>query len=173
MGLVLASSLGMPCKAWADETEKLLRRIHALNQAVIKAASLAKQHAGRNDVRSYGRLLEMDHRYADYQVLKLAKDEQLALTPPASDDSEETKRQQQLNDGIAELEALRGAEFDLAFLRTMRSAHTTSIDMLSSAQRYADPHLLKLLDRMIPILEQHVELAVHLAGSTEQAEAER
>ena len=164
--------MNLPGVAYADDTEKALHDLHELNQVVIKAASLAQRRAARDDIEAYARRLVMDHRFADYQVLDLASDLGLDISKPAAPRPDEAKGQDQLLQRSAELESLTGPEFELAFIRTMRAVHTHAIDVLSRAQRRSAPSLVRMLDRLIPIFEQHVELAIHLSGSSE-ARAEK
>jgi predicted outer membrane protein len=164
IGVVLAGNV--------DPTEKVLRDMQRIDQVVIKAASLAQRRAGRDDVRTFAQRLEMDHRFAHHQGLSLARELELQLPAP-DPGSEEAKRLEELSERVSELEALRGPEFDLAFLRLMRVANMHAIDTLTSAERHVSPALVRAFDRLIPIFEQHVELAVRLTGSTEaRAEAE-
>jgi predicted outer membrane protein len=170
VGLVLAGSLATPKEAQAEDAQRVLRNMQHLNQVVIKAASLAQRRAGREDVRSFARRTEMDHRFVLHRVLELADELQLELAKP--DATEQAKRLDQFAERLGELEALRGPDFDLLFLRLMRAANLHAIDLLSSAETHVDPGLARALDRLIPIYEQHVELALHLTGTSEaQAKA--
>jgi predicted outer membrane protein len=167
--------ISLPQNVLADDTDRVLRDVHELNWIVIKAASLAQRKATREEVRAYGRRLEMDHRFADYRVLELASDLGIEISKPVTtrERTDEEKEQSHFVDRLAELESISsGPEFERAFVRMMRAVHSHAIDGLSSALRRSAPSLVRMLDRMIPIFEQHVELAVNLSGSSE-AHAER
>ena len=168
LALALLAFTGAPEIAWADEAEDVLRRMHQLNQVVVKAASLAQSRAVRGDVRSFAHRLEMDHRFVAHEMLDMAEELDVKLsTADVAEPDPELERYQQVTERLGELETLRGPEFELAFVRLMRIAHLFAIDLLSSAQGDLSPGLVRALDRLIPIYEQHVELAAHLAGGSE------
>jgi putative membrane protein len=154
--------LSVPNQAQADETATTLRDLHRLNQLAAKAGSLAQKKASREDVRSYGYRLMLDHRYSDRQVLRIAAELGVDVGTTKTDHDDP------LVQDLAQLETLTGPAFDLAFIRTMRAMHTRAIEALTGSQRLLVRPLVRFLDRTVPILEQHVELAVHLAGGAEE-----
>lgn len=168
ISLALAAGAGS-----AGRAQDVLRDLHHKSEVVLKAASLAQRRAGRNDVLSYARRLEMDHRYAAHRMLELAEDLDVRLLPPAPNTAE-ARREQELSKSLGELESLRRSEFDRSFLRLMRTVHLEAIDELSTSERGLPAGLVRALERLIPIYEQHVELAIHLSGTAEaRAEAKR
>jgi putative membrane protein len=61
------------------------------------------------------------------------------------------------------LKQLQGAAFDEAFTGAMIADHDKAIAMLrGAAQAASDADVRKLLERMVPILEQHREIAQQL-----------
>jgi predicted outer membrane protein len=169
--LALAGTLAAPREALADRTQEVLRNMQHLNQVVIKAASLAQRRAGRDELRAYARRVEMDHRFSLHRVQELAGELDLSLSGGPKTETEQEKRLQQFTERLAELEALRGPEFESIFLRLMRASNLQAVDVLTGAEPHVSPGLARALDRLVPIFEQHVELAAHLTG-TSQARAE-
>ncbi len=165
IGLVMISGVA------GDQSEVVLRHMHRLNGLVMEAAALARTHAERDDVRAYARRLEMDHGYADDQVLELAAELHVEGVGPAPGEASQDRR---LRERLAELEGEHGQAFDDDFLRLMTHAHVQVIDTVTGARRSLPQPLARMVDRVLPILEQHVQLAAHLTGRVEgTAEARR
>lgn len=138
--------------------DQLASKIRAVDAMEIEAGRLAQARGSTDGVRRYGLVLERDHRLADRRVTALANAQGLTLTevPPSAEEAAE----------MARLGSLRGAAFDDAFLKAMKAGHGRTLELLAKArQSTPDLRLADLISRLIPILEQHDQLAGGLAAS--------
>jgi putative membrane protein len=141
----------------ADDTAKVLGRLHHSNHMEIEMGKLAQDKGQSKDVKSFGKTLVTDHTAADKKVMALAKQEKIDLTttmPPMKDDK------------MALLKTAVGAEFDKAFARAMVEDHTKDVNEAKAARdTTTDAKLKALLTSTIPVLEKHREMAQKLADS--------
>jgi putative membrane protein len=138
------------------EEGEVVSKIHATNQFEIKAGALARKKGSTPEVRRYGDRLMRDHEMADRLVLKLAKKNSLIVSTIAPS--------AKASDALQTLTNASGPEFDKAFLAIMDEGHHDAIQALRSARMNLSEsaELRGFLDRLIPILGQHHQLALNL-----------
>ena len=71
-----------------------------------------------------------------------------------------------------EMQKMSGKDFDQAFLTMMVNGHDHVIDMVKNAQSNAKGDMKDMLDRMLPTLERHKDMAQDLikkSGNTASA----
>jgi putative membrane protein len=138
----------------------LLSNIHAINQLEISVGELAVLKGSTGRVRAYGDLLARDHRRADAMVLQYARNHGVTVQPLA----QTNPAAQQENDAFVEqLTSLQGRQFDLQFLAAMEKGHKGAVGMLGNARdELPSGELRSLVGRLVPILEQHFEIASNL-----------
>lgn len=145
---------------------EILAKVHQANQMEIQVGALAASRAQADRVKRYGDLLARDHRMGDGQVTQLASRKGVSQLPapvPATP-AEQADMQAQMA-ATDRLKTLSGAEFDRVFTSGMIADHEKAIGMLrSAAQQANDPDVRKLLEGMVPILEQHRDIAQQLHG---------
>jgi uncharacterized protein (DUF305 family) len=87
------------------------------------------------------------------------------LVPANPHTSEEKPQHEKQVKTLDKLRKLNGSEFDAAFLQFMAEGHAKSIEKLKvSREKLRDKDVRDLVDKLIPILEQHRELAAHHEG---------
>jgi putative membrane protein len=140
-------------------TSTILGQIHQANLKEISIARIAERKASTGEVRAYADQLVQDHTNADQTVLAMSQKMGTRLhaaTVP------QNGRHASSHGDVAEqkLNSASGAGFDRLFLQQTSSDHERLIRALQQEREDAiDDDLEALIDKMIPILEQHRELA--------------
>ncbi|MET0387265.1 MAG: DUF4142 domain-containing protein [Polyangiales bacterium] len=132
------------------QDSEVIDRLHAANVIEVEAGKLAADRALSPEVKRYGDLSARDHARADQELEAFAKRYGIKLS----------------NVDARKLETLRsleGADFDRAFLTMMVRDHQNAIHMVKTAQgRAENSEVRTLLDRALPMLQQHEEHAQQL-----------
>ncbi|HEY2027080.1 MAG TPA: DUF4142 domain-containing protein [Gemmatimonadaceae bacterium] len=128
------------------------------DSAEVAIGEFARTHASDPQVKAYAALLVHDHSNGEKQVVALAK--KLTITPqaPASDTaSQETAHT------IARLTALKGYDFDTAFVRHEIADHQSDIDDAHKAAAAAQSADVKaMIEKSLPELQKHLDRAQEL-----------
>jgi putative membrane protein len=153
---------------------QVLAKLHAANQMEMEAGGLAASRAQSGKVKRYGEQLIKDHRQADNSVMALAKRkgvdlQSVASTPARPTDASDTEGLEHAQRSSMErLRALKGSDFDRAFLATMVADHDDALRLVRNARSQTqDPELRALLVKLSPVLQQHYDLAQRLLRSGE------
>jgi putative membrane protein len=141
----------------------VLSRIHEVNDAEIYAGKLAMKKGSAAEVRSYGRELVRDHSKVDRKIEAMARAEGIELSPPGPM-SAEMGRLRNHDGAVKEMLAnVNGNTFDRDFLHAMVEDHQKNIDALKAvAAKSDDPKLKNLIQRLLPQLTDHQEMAEKL-----------
>jgi putative membrane protein len=135
-----------------QSTAKVLEQIHQTNLAEIELAKMAREKSASDRVRAFADQLVQDHSNLDQTVVAMAQkngDGAVAVRSARGTAREEQK-----------LKRAGGANFDKLFLQRASSDHSRLISKLQQYREDAsDDELEALIDKTIPILEQHRELA--------------
>jgi len=156
--------------ALSDADLQVLGKLHHANQMEIEAGMAAKSNAESASVKSYGDQLVKDHQEADKMVLDLAKQYSAKIpAPKAKDEAEQTLMKKDM-DKMTRLKGLRGAEFDREFLTSMANDHEANILLVKGARMTTQNEALKAsLDKILPTLEKHRDMAQDLARKIKSA----
>jgi putative membrane protein len=130
------------------------------NTADIETGKLAAQRGQSADVRQFGAMLARDHEMVRQQGRDLAKKLGVTPTPPAGDQS--AKDQAAL---FRRLGALRGPEFDRAFLKHEADFHRDVIAAVETTLLPAikNQELKALVLKVAPAFQAHMEMAQNLS----------
>jgi len=138
-----------PASSGKKNTATILVRIHQANLKEIALGKLAQGRATTSELRSYADQLVQDHTNADQMVLATAQ-----KTGTRLHESKHGKLVSQ------KLSSAGGAGFDRLFLQQISSDHERLIRSLQQEREDAnDDDIEALIDKIVPILEQHRELA--------------
>ncbi len=123
----------------------------------IATGSLAASRATRQDVRDFGAMLARDHRVVQGQGRDLAGKLKVTPTPVAADFPLKVAHEA----AIKRLEALRGAEFDKAFLEHEVAYHRAVIDAVTGTLLPAirNAELRALVEKVAPAFVAHMQAA--------------
>jgi putative membrane protein len=136
-------------------TTMVLSQIHKSNLMQIELAKMAQEKGSINGVRAYANQLVEDHTSLDQMVISMSQKSGNRAAVRRS--AHETAQEKTLE---KKLKSANGAKFDKLFLQQASSDHERLIRKLQQDREDAsDDDLEALIDKTIPILEQHKELA--------------
>ncbi len=154
----LASS--SPVASTKQNTAMVLSQMHQTNLMEIALGKIAQDKASMSEVRAYAGQLVQDHTNFDQAVVAMAQKSGIQLQNGlvAHQKSRHgTAQEEQLEQ---RLKSASGPDFDRLFLQQTSADHESLIRKLQKDREDAsDDELEALIDKMIPILEQHRELA--------------
>ena len=137
-----------------SSSAKILLQIHQGNLNEIAIGQMAERKALVSEVQAYAKQLVDDHTSADQQVVATAKKINVHLPDTATKDGH--------HGSIAEhkLNSASGPDFDRFFLQQTSADHDRLIKALKQEREDAsDDDIESLIDKILPIFEQHKELA--------------
>ncbi len=138
-------------------TAMVLAQIHQNNLMEVEMAKIAREKGSTSGVRSYADQLVQDHTSLDQMVIAMAQKSgsgSLKAVRRAAHESADEKAVEQ------KMKSANGAKFDKIFLQQASADHDRLIRKLQQAREDAsNDELEALIDKMVPILEQHKELA--------------
>jgi putative membrane protein len=161
--LIAAAALALasgPAFAAGDNPDnKVLSMLHMDNQMEMQAGLLAEQKATSPQVKEFAQHIVRDHRETDQQIQSIARKAGLSVVDP---DIAKKKRaeQQKILEKLAKAE---GQDFDKTYTALMADAHGKAISALKKErEKVQNPELQALLDKTLPVLEQHKSRAEEL-----------
>jgi putative membrane protein len=134
----------------------ILEQIHQANLKEIAIGKIAEEKASTDEVRAYADQLVKDHTSADQMVVATAqkKGARLRGSAAARRESARGKSSEQ------KLSSASGAQFDRLFLEQTSAEHKKLISELQKEREDAsDDDIEALIDKIVPILQQHNDLA--------------
>ena len=141
-------------------TGLILSQMHQTNLMEIALGKMAEQKASSSEVRAYADQLVQDHTNVDRLVVAMAQDSGTNLKNGAEAHQAArhvTAREKELE---RKLKSVQGADFDRLFLKETSADHDKLIAKLQQdKQNTSDEELETLIEKVIPVLEQHRELA--------------
>jgi len=133
---------------------KILLQIHQADLKEIAIGQVAERKASVSEVQAYAKQLVDDHTSADQQVVTVAKKMNVHLHDTAAKDGRHRSMAEQ------KLNSARGPDFDRLFLQQASADHDRLIKALKQEREDAsDDDIEALIDKILPIFEQHKELA--------------
>ena len=122
-----------------------------VNQSEIEGGLAAEKKADAPAVRAFARLMVLDHMELESQLAGIATENGVELP---SGPSEEAKQ------GMANLQTMRGAKFDAAFMQDMVEGHQQAVEKFKAEKGKAQAQPVDaVVTATLPILEQHLALA--------------
>jgi putative membrane protein len=139
---------------------QVLADLHRTNAMEVEMGKLAQSKSTTPEIRQYAQVLITDHEEAQKKVTNLASDRNLSIGESNETSSGETATTYK-NDSLAQLNSLKGREFDRAFLKQMVADHDKSAKMLRSVLSTLDdaPDVKSLVTQLIPVIEKHLSKA--------------
>ena len=141
-------------------TAAVLSQIHQADLTEIALGKLAKDKASAPDVRAYADQLVYDHTSVDGTVVAMAQKKGTHLRDQTASSRQGRKGVRSAAQFEQKLTSASGSKFDQLFLEQAGSDHQRLIQRLQHDREDADDDELEvLIDKIVPILEQHRELA--------------
>lgn len=159
-GLLVASA-GISAKAINDA--QIASVVVTANQVDIDAGKLAESQAANAEVKKFAQTMVTDHTAVNKSAVDLAT--KLKVTPEDNPTSQSLKSGGEAN--IAKLKALKGAEFDRAYIDHEVDYHQSVIDALDKTliPGATNPELKALLVKSRPAFVAHLEHAKHIQAT--------
>jgi putative membrane protein len=138
-----------------QNTRLVLSQIHQAEIKEIAMGQIAEEKASTDQVRAFATQLVQDDTNADQMVVAMAQKVGARMHSLAASHSKSRAGADE-----QKLKSAKGAEFDRLFLKMTSADHERLITMLQKAREDAsDDELEALIDKIVPILQQHKELA--------------
>jgi putative membrane protein len=132
----------------------ILEQIHQADLKEIAIGKIAEGKASSDEVRAYADQLVKDHTSADQMVIETAQKKGAHLHEPSRRAGNREKLAEQ------KLSSANGAQFDRLFLEQTSADHKRLIRELKQEREDAsDDDVEALIDKIMPILQQHQDLA--------------
>lgn len=150
--VALALTLGVPALAAAKGSPDQDFVIKAAQGGIgeVELGGVAARVGGA-DSKKFGQRMVKDHNDANKQLMALAK--KLGITLPKTPDAK-------MQAEIKKLEKLKGANFDQAYLPTMKKDHEQDVkDFRNEAKNGKDPQVRAFAAKVLPTLESHLQMA--------------
>lgn len=149
------SAPGMPAPNQPNQNDRLfVYELTIGGNAEVAFGQLAEQKGGFPAIRDFGHQMAADHSKANQQLMQLAK---AANLPQPGEPDEEHKAMRNQLDG------LRGADFDLAYIRGQVADHQKTAQLLEweigSGQ---DPQLKAFASEILPVVLRHLQMAENI-----------
>lgn len=145
--------------------QRILPKLHLINQSEIKAGDMGKAKACRSDVARYGDQLSVDHAKNDAQVTVLAQKKTVVMTRVLLSTWEKQNIAKQKMT-MAQLEKIADCSFDSNFLGAMKEGHEFAIQVLEMAIAAAtDEELKTFLSETLVAVKAHLQMAIDLMAA--------
>jgi putative membrane protein len=139
-----------------NSNASILEQIHQANLKEIEIGRIAEQKASTDEVRAYADQLVKDHTSADQMVVATAQKKGARLRDSAAGRREGARGKS----AEQKLSSASGAQFDRLFLEQTSADHKKLIAELQREREDAsDDDIEALIDKIVPILQQHDDLA--------------
>jgi putative membrane protein len=153
-----AALLCMPALAedkMSNDEQSAMKQVAQSNINEVAAGKIAQDKAQSPDVKKFGEKMVQDHGKMLEDLKALAKKKDVALpTNVAAKDFAQTKL----------MERKSGAEFDKEFMEHMVKDHENALkDVQSIADKAKDPDFKAAMQKAIPVIKQHLQMAQRLA----------
>ena len=138
-----------------NTSASILEQMHQANLKEIAVGKLAEEKASSDEVRAYAVQLVNDHTNADQMVIATAQKKGARLR-----DSAAGRENAHGKSAERKLSSASGAQFDRLFLEQTSADHKKLISELQQEREDAtDDDIEALIDKIVPILQQHNDLA--------------
>jgi putative membrane protein len=155
--IAVALLFGSPTFAQDKASQTFIKEAIEGNLAEVQMGQLAQKNGNTDGVRSFGQMLERDHKDALQKATAAANS--LGVTPPTAPSSKQKSMYDQMS-------KLTGARFDAAFIRDMVADHKKDITAYEKEAKKNDVAGNYAKDSL-PVLQKHLQTAESLsAGQT-------
>lgn len=153
--LAIALLLSSAALAQDKASQKFLTDAIEGNLAEVQMGQLAQKSATREDVRSFGKMLETDHSQANTKAKSAAS--QLGVTPPTSPNAKQKTDYDRMS-------KLSGARFDEEFIKHMVADHKKDVSEYEQEAKKKDA-AGAYASEALPTLRKHLETVQSLSAS--------
>ena len=160
--IALAAGAGHAAQG-APSDPQIAAIVVTANQVDIDAGKLAESRAASAEVREFAKRMVTDHTGVNKQASELVT--KLKVKPEESDTSRSLKASGDA--ALKKLQALKGAEFDRAYVDNEVTYHQSVLDAVDKTliPAASNAELKALLVKVRPAFVAHLEHAKHLRSS--------
>jgi putative membrane protein len=147
-----AAALLLGTVAWAKDApgQAFITQAIQGNLAEVSLGKLAQEKASRDDVKSFGQMLEQDHTTANQQAEAAAS--AMNVPPPTGPNA----RQKAAYDRLSKLS---GAAFDRRFVQLMVADHRRDVAEYQKEAKRSDGQVSDYAKATLPTLQKHLQTA--------------
>ncbi|MEP7164333.1 MAG: DUF4142 domain-containing protein [Ferruginibacter sp.] len=117
----------------------------------VELGRYAQANAGSQGVKDYGKMLETDHSEANQQLKSIAASKNISVP---------TDMGEEHNMHVKQMESMKGADFDKAYITMMVEDHVKDIEEFKkAAAENSDPDVRKFAADKLPTLQGHLAKA--------------
>jgi len=140
----------------SEKDRDLLRDLHKGNLEEIALGNMAKSKTSNAAVKDFANRMITDHIKVDHQVEQLAAKEGLTLSSSPETMDQTTEK---------ELARHSGSDFDRRYVDAMLEDHQKDIAKVQDTLcGITNVEVRTLLTKALPIFENHIRIAEHVAG---------
>lgn len=147
--------------------EEFLAHVQHVNEMEIQAGQLAQKNATNPKVKQFGMTLVTDHKKAQAKIKSMMP----AATASAPNDPKmmNDPKMKEHHEKMEAMKAMKGLEFERAFLTAMVAGHKDTLDMLEAYQSKADDQKVKsLITELMPTIKLHHTTAENLLANVDR-----
>lgn len=149
-------------KFHGDKAAKFIHEASEGGQMEVKMGQLGEQNGQSQEVKDLAQRLVQDHQQANQELQSLAQKKNIQVSAEAG------KHQHMLD----KLQSKSGAEFDKAFVTMAVKDHKKDIAKFEKCSKdMNDPDLKAFIDKTLPTLRQHLQMAQDAARKLGVSEA--
>jgi putative membrane protein len=161
VALAACLTIGAPRGAFCAQADQgFVQEAASAGKMEVELGKYASQHAASPDVKKFGQRMVTDHSKANAELAQVAKRESIQLPGETNSKHAET---------VQRLTALKGAEFDRAYMQAMVEDHEEDVakfrDVASSAE---SKQVQSFAKKTLPTLEQHLKMAKDIDARIEK-----
>jgi putative membrane protein len=162
-GVLMLAATTVPAQAAGPTDPQITAIVVAANQVDINAGKLAESKSGNKEVKAFAERMVTDHTGVNKQAVALVT--KLKVKPEENDTSRSLKSGGEEN--VKRLKALKGAEFDQAYVDNEVTYHQTVLDALDKTliPNAKNEELKSLLVKVRPAFVAHLDHARHIQAS--------
>lgn len=121
----------------------------------VQLGKVAQTNASSQAVKDFGKKMETDHQKANDELKAVASKANLQLP------SEPERKHKSM---VEKLSKVTGEKFDKYYMKDMVKAHKKDVaDFQQMSKKAKDPALKAFVDKTLPVLQQHLEMATQTA----------
>ncbi|MGZ5090457.1 MAG: DUF4142 domain-containing protein [Burkholderiales bacterium] len=162
-GVFMLAATTVPAQAAGPTDPEIAAIVVAANQVDVNAGKLAESKSGNKEVKAFAERMVTDHTGVNKQAVALVT--KLKVKPEENDTSRSLKSGGE--DTLKRLKALKGAEFDKAYVDNEVTYHQSVLDALDKTliPSAKNEELKSLLVKVRPAFVAHLDHAKHIQAS--------
>jgi putative membrane protein len=141
--------------------ENFIKKVAQDGIAEVDLATLAKEHAKSDQVKTFAERMIKDHTKANQELERIAQNEGVAIPGEAGEEHSQMR---------ADLSKLKGEDFDQHYMKEMVEAHQKAVSLLEQETKTGENKDLKAFaEATLPVVKEHLQMA---KATVQQAQAQ-